>query len=111
MVIGGMASEVDTVRRTLTIVCMVVGWVGSMTIGIWSAVGYDVTKGHIAPTWMGLAFVFLIGVGVAASSARARQKLSTQMIEAFRIGLLNGHDVRRKTSEQPTEHDRSTVDR
>lgn len=102
----------DRARKVLAIVCMWGGWLGSMAIGVWSAVAYDVQKGHVAPTWMGLAFVFLIGVGVAASNARARQRLSDQFVETFRIGLMaNGHNQRKPQDEQPTEHDRSTVDR
>lgn len=107
----------ERTRRLLAIVGMWGGWAGAMGLGVWSVVDYDPNHGDFAPDWVGLAFIFLIGVAIAASSARARQKLSAQIIEAFRIGLtVNGQRLTQQrqgkhASEQPAEHDRSTVDR
>jgi hypothetical protein len=81
------------------------GWAGSLALGIWSVIEYDPNHGHFAPQWVGLAFIFLVGVAIAASSARARHKLSDQIVQAFRIGLTNGNELRSNAHGQPTEHD------
>lgn len=95
----------ERTRRVLAVLAMWGSWAAAMALGVWSVVDYDPNSGDFAPDWVGLTFIFLIGVAIAATSARSRQRMSDQIIEAFRIGLKNG-----RTREQPTEHHRSTVD-
>lgn len=83
----------EKLRRALAVVGMWGGWLGSAGLGLWSVIDYDPNHGDFAPDWVGLLFIFLIGVAIAASSARARHKLSDTIIEAFRIGLSNGRDI------------------
>jgi hypothetical protein len=101
---------IDRIRRVAIIVAVWGSWSGSMALGIWSVVDYDPNHGDFAPQWVGLAFIFLIGVAIAATSARARQKLSDQIVAAFKIGLDNGQELRRTVHEHSPKHPRSTED-
>lgn len=78
-----------------------------MALGIWSEINYDPNHGDFAPQWVGLAFIFLIGVAIAASGARARHRLSDTIVEAFRIGLRNGKEYQ---SEQSPQYPRPVED-
>lgn len=90
--------------RILAIIGAWGGWLGSMGIGIWSEVAYDPNHGHFAPQWVGLAFIFLVGVAIAATGARSRHRLSDNIVDAFRIGLRNGQN------DESPKHPRSAED-
>ena len=74
----------ETVRRAVTAVLAWGSWLGALAIFAWSVGAYD--RGE-APQWVGLAFVALIGVGVAAGNARAKQALSDTILAAFHAGM------------------------
>lgn len=67
-------------RRTATTVLTYVGWWGALLLTIWD-VGFE------GPRDLGIIIVFLIGVAIAASSARSRMKLAATITRVFEAGL------------------------
>lgn len=78
----------EKVRRPLAFIFQWGGWLGSMGLGIWSIVEYDPTKGEITPPWVGLTFIFLLGIAIAGTGARSRMRLTDAIVHAFRTGQL-----------------------
>lgn len=80
------AGRWEKARRAVAILLVLGGWLGSTSIGIWAVVTYDPAKGEFAPQWVGLGYIFLIGVSVAASTARSRMRMTDTIVGAFITG-------------------------
>lgn len=76
-----------TAMRAVALVSMWGGWLGSAALGLWSILEYDPNHGHFAPQWVGLAFIFLIGVAIAGTSSAARFRMAETIVGAFKAGL------------------------
>lgn len=73
-------------RRFFALVFAHVGWWGSFVLlCIIISMGGSKPAGK-APPWLGLIFILLMGVGIAAGSALSRMRLSRTIVTAFERG-------------------------
>lgn len=81
-----MDYDTEHLRRTLTCILQWGAWLTTITLGMWSTLEFDPAKGHFAPQWVGLAFIFALGVAIAASVARSRMRLTDTILQVFKAG-------------------------
>lgn len=88
----------EATRRRIASLFQWFGWWGSLSLGLWAVHHFDPSEGHFAPQWVGLGYIFLVGVAIAASNARSRMKLSDTISQAFSAGM-DAHEqiVRERT--------------
>lgn len=79
-------SKMEAFRRMLAAGLVMGGWFGSLSLGVWAVVSFDPNEGKFAPQWVGLGYIFLIGVAVAASTARSRMRMTDTIVSAFKTG-------------------------
>lgn len=83
------------------------GWLGSAALGLWSILEYDPNHGHFAPQWVGLVFIFLIGVAIAGSAASSRYKMADTIVGAFKAGLEGAKMQDRPAQDDVDDQERS----
>lgn len=86
----------ESVRRVIASVLQWFGWLGSLALIIWATTEYDPHHGDFAPQWVGLSVIFLVGVSIAATSARARMRLSDTITKTFTAGFQTAVTNREK---------------
>jgi hypothetical protein len=84
----------EGLRRALASVIQWGGWLGTLGLFLWATFKYDPTEGRFAPQWVGFAFIFLIGLAIAGTTARSRMRLTDAIIHAFRTGMLTASSSR-----------------
>lgn len=73
-------------RRTMALVLAHTGWWGSvLLLVVIISMGGSKPAGN-APPWLGLVFIILMGVGIAAGSALSRMRLARTIEMAFERG-------------------------
>lgn len=90
--------DTERYRRTGATVLQWAGWLTAIGIGAWSESTHRVHTS--APQWTDLAFVFALGVAIAATVARSRIRLAHTIVDAFKAGQqLAREDTNRRVDE------------
>lgn len=77
--------DTEPIRRVGASLLQWGGWAASIGLGIYS-IQFHPEKGEFAPQWVGLAFVFAIGLAITGSLVRSRMRLSHTILSAFKAG-------------------------
>lgn len=80
------SSRLEQARRAAALFLVFGGWCGSMLLGLWAVIEFNPSKGEFAPQWVGFGYIALIGVAVAASTARSRMRMTDTIVGAFATG-------------------------
>lgn len=86
------SAKEEAFRNGAALFLVIAGWLGSAILGLWAVFAYDPSAGEFAPQWVGLGYIFLIGVAVAASTARSRARMTETVIAAFKAGQAIADD-------------------
>lgn len=85
-------------RRLIASSLQWLSWWGALGLGFWAVQHYDPSEGKFAPQWVGLGYIFLVGVAIAATNARSRMKLSDTISQAFAAGMeAHGQLIEKRT--------------
>lgn len=77
----------ESARRATASVLQWGSWMGAVFLLIWAPLTYNPSKGHFAPQWVSLTFILLIGIAIAATTARSRMRLSDTIVSAMQVGF------------------------
>lgn len=78
--------DTEPIRRMSAATLQWAGWLTCVGLGTWSIVAFDPNHGHFAPQWLGLTFIFALGVAIAASVVRSRMRMTKAILGAFKAG-------------------------
>jgi hypothetical protein len=87
-------------RRVCAACAMWGGWLGSIGVFTYASLSFDPDHGDFAPQWVGFAFIMLIGVAIAGSSARARMRLTDTIVGAFKAGFKAAEHAAQRRKER-----------
>lgn len=74
-------------RRAVASWLQWIGWVGSLALIFHATVAFDPNHGDFPPAWYGPTVILLVGVAIAATTARSRMRLTDTIRGAFETGL------------------------
>lgn len=77
----------ETLRRRVSGLLQILGWWGSLGLGLWAAFSFNPAKGHFAPQWVGFGYIGLLGIAIAATHVRSRMRLQAAILKAFETGM------------------------
>jgi hypothetical protein len=85
----------EKVRRFGAALAMWGGWLGALGFFTYGTLSFDPNHMHFAPQWVSFAFIGLIGVAIAGSTARSRMRLSDTIVKTFEAGFKASEDRKR----------------
>lgn len=95
----------ETALRAVTAFLAWGSWIGAVAIFAYATWQYNPNKGDFAPQWVGFTFILCIGVAIAASAARSRQKLADTVLGAFTAGMVAQRESTLELVEQVRQMD------